>query len=99
MDITQLQSQIEGLRKELNDLRDSSSFPYDIEYAIRLRLAANLIGTTSAGLTGILYGNGASALTALAPLSGTKIYYVADSSGGSVTRKLTFSTGVLISET
>lgn len=32
-------------------------------------------------------------------ISGTKIYYVADSSGGAVTRKLTFVNGVLISET
>ena len=33
------------------------------------------------------------------PLSGTKIYYVADSSGGAVTRKLTFIDGILVSET
>lgn len=33
------------------------------------------------------------------PLAGTKVYYVADSSGGAVTRKLTFQDGVLISET
>lgn len=33
------------------------------------------------------------------PLAGTKIYYVSDSSGGAVNRKLTFSNGILISET
>ena len=33
------------------------------------------------------------------PLAGTKIYYVADSSGGAVTRKLTFTNGILTSET
>jgi len=33
------------------------------------------------------------------PLSGTKVYYVADSSGGAVTRKLTFINGILVSET
>ena len=33
------------------------------------------------------------------PLAGTKTYYVADSSGGAVTRKLTFVDGVLTSET
>lgn len=32
-------------------------------------------------------------------LAGTKIYYVADSSGGAVTRKLTFLNGILVSET
>lgn len=35
---------------------------------------------------------------ALAGLSGTKVYYVSDSSGGAVTRKLTFQDGILISE-
>jgi hypothetical protein len=32
-------------------------------------------------------------------LAGTKIYYVANSGGGAVTRKLTFLNGILISET
>lgn len=33
------------------------------------------------------------------PLAGTKVYYVSDSSGGAVTRKLTFIDGILVSET
>ena len=33
------------------------------------------------------------------PLAGTKVYYVADSSGGAVTRKLTFVDGILTAET
>ncbi len=33
------------------------------------------------------------------PLGGTKVYYVADSSGGAVTRKLTFTDGILTAET
>ena len=33
------------------------------------------------------------------PLSGTKVYYVADTSGGATTRKLTFVNGILTSET
>ena len=32
------------------------------------------------------------------PLSGTKVYYVADTSGGAVTRKLTFINGILTAE-
>jgi len=36
---------------------------------------------------------------ALQGLSGTKTYYVADSSGGATTRKLTFTNGILTSET
>jgi len=34
-----------------------------------------------------------------AGLAGTKVYYVADSSGGAVTRKLTFVDGILTAET
>jgi hypothetical protein len=33
------------------------------------------------------------------PLTGTKVYFVADTSGGAVTRKLTFTDGILTSET
>ena len=33
------------------------------------------------------------------PLSGTKVYYVSDASGGTVNRKLTFINGILTSET
>lgn len=33
------------------------------------------------------------------PLAGAKVYYVSDTSGGAVTRKLTFTDGVLTSET
>lgn len=34
-----------------------------------------------------------------APLAGTKVYYVADSSEGAATRKLTFVDGILTAET
>ena len=33
------------------------------------------------------------------PLAGTKVYYVSDTSGGATTRKLTFTNGILTSET
>lgn len=39
------------------------------------------------------------AINGATPLAGTKVYYVADSSGGAVTRKLTFTNGILTSET
>lgn len=55
--------------------------------------------TLIAGITGILYGNGSSPVTSITPLAGTKVYYVSDSSGGAVNRKLTFQDGILISET
>jgi hypothetical protein len=38
-------------------------------------------------------------ITNLNGLSGTKVYYVADSSGGATTRKLTFTNGILTAET
>lgn len=56
-------------------------------------------GTGANTLTGILKGNAAGAFTAIAPLAGTKIYWVSDTSGGVVNRKLTFTDGVLTAET
>lgn len=38
-------------------------------------------------------------INGIAALAGTKVYYVADTSGGAVTRKLTFTDGILTSET
>ena len=37
--------------------------------------------------------------TLLTGLAGTKVYYVSDTSGGAVTRKLTFTNGILTKET
>lgn len=54
---------------------------------------------SAANITGIVKANGASIPTAIVPLAGTKVYYVSDSSGGAVTRKLTFTDGVLTAET
>ncbi len=56
-------------------------------------------GTGVNTITGIVKGNGAGAFTAVVPLAGTKVYYVSDSSGGAVTRKLTFTDGILTAET
>lgn len=102
------QAQIDALKKELEALKSSFTFPRSIEVAIRERigldsvngtLTVSLGGTGASTLTGILLGNGTSAITAIVPLSGTKVYYVSDTSGGAVTRKLTFTNGVLTSET
>lgn len=56
-------------------------------------------GTGANSLTGIIKGNGAGAMTAVVPLAGTKVYFVSDTSGGAVNRKLTFVDGILTSET
>ena len=55
-------------------------------------------GTGVNTLTGIVKGNGAGIMTAVTPLAGTKVYYVSDSSGGTVNRKLTFTDGILTAE-
>lgn len=70
------------------------------------------IGPTNEGQNGLIYMDSAGALfwrnkagastkiflNASTPLSGTKTYYVSDSSGGAVDRKLTFINGILTSE-
>lgn len=61
-------------------------------------IAVSSGGTGVGTLTGIVKGNGTSAFSAITPLAGTKQYYVADSSGGAVTRRLTFTDGILTSE-
>lgn len=55
-------------------------------------------GTGVNTLTGIAKGNGAGIFTAIVPLAGTKTYWVSDTSGGAVNRKLTFTDGILTAE-
>jgi len=88
-----LQKQINELKAILEALNSANSIPLKIDQAL---VGRGFIKTIK--LTGILKANGNSPLTAITPLSGTKIYYVADSSGGSTTRKLTFVNGVLTAE-
>lgn len=88
-------------------LKSSNTIPAEVRQAFidafiatsALALSVASGGTGAVTLTGILLGNGTSAITGISQLSGTKVYYVSDSSGGAVNRKLTFSNGVLISET
>lgn len=102
-----LEKRIEELEAWKKSLEDANTIPLNIDQAFRARFNdSGLIalpvangGTGATTLTGILKGNGTSAITAIVPLSGAKVYYVADSSGGAVTRKLTFTNGVLTSET
>lgn len=51
--------------------------------------------TLIAGVTGILKGNGANPVTAIAGVSGT--FFVANSSGGSPTHLVTVTNGVIVS--
>lgn len=60
-------------------------------------------GLTGVGIPGYNGEDGDEAqpfcLSGVAPLPGTKVYFVSDTSGGAVTRKLTFYNGLLVSET
>jgi hypothetical protein len=77
--------------------------------AVGVNLAGSFVPTSVIGvlyggtgvqtITGIIKGNGTSAFTSITPLAGTYVYYVSDSSGGAVNRKLTFVDGILTSQT
>lgn len=69
--------------------------------AISGQIAVPQGGTGVNSLTSgaVLVGAGAGAVTTITGLSGTKIYWVSDTSGGAVNRKLTFTNGVLTAET
>lgn len=88
--------------KEIVDsLMSSATLPYDFDSAIRDRFNLNIVVSLASALTGLSgilkVDNGV--FTTITPLSGTKVYYVSDSSGGLVNRKLTFTNGVLTSQT
>jgi len=92
-------NEIELLKREIEDLKRwkasmeaSHSLPLNVDQAISGRGFLKVITAT-----GILKATGG-LLSGISPLSGTKVYYVADISGGTVNRKLTFSDGILISE-
>lgn len=63
--------------------------------------AGNVTGPASStnGFPALWDGTAGQLLKNSAPLAGTKVYYVSDTSGGAVTRKLTFTNGLLTAET
>lgn|SRR3990167_4277638 len=106
-ELQQLKRELEELKAWKRNFELGHSIPLNIDQALVGRgfrkftggLTVSDGGTGATTLTGILRGNGTSAITAVTPLSGVQSYYVADSSGGVVTRKLTFTDGVLTSQT
>lgn len=56
---------------------------------VYVRTGASLISSITTGLV----------VDGVQPLAGTKVYYVSDSNGGAVNRKLTFIAGILTAET
>lgn len=91
---------LQEIKERLDELSIATGIPDDVESAFRFRLGltGNVGLNTLLALTGVLYGDGNGGFTATSPLSGTHAYYVSDSSGGAVTRKLTFTDGVLTSQ-
>lgn len=57
------------------------------------------VGSGILDIAGTLQTDGYKAVDGTAALAGTKTYYVSDSSGGAVNRKLTFKDGLLVAET
>lgn len=109
-----LEEELEDIKNWKKLLEAAHSIPLNIDQAFKSRFIVPLQtsfssfdgvltvpqgGTGATTLTGILLGVGTSTITAVVPLSGSKVYYVSDTSGGPVTRKLTFTSGVLTSET
>lgn len=97
---------------DLAGLRYASGDTY-LDYGGTLRLRSGLSGTERANLTaagaltlGALtsgkypkISTGGLIIDGPTPLAGTKVYYVSDTSGGAVNRKLTFTDGILTAET
>ena len=100
-DYETLKRELEELKVWKSNMERSSSIPLNIDQAFRERflsgssavLGVDEGGTGAATLTGVLIGNGTSPFTT--QVGQTIIVYVADSSGGVVNRKLTFTSGVL----
>ena len=101
----QLELRIKKLEDFILNLQASSKIPLAVHQAFTERFfggsdiaAVSEGGTGASTLTGILKGNGTSAVTAIVPLSGTKSYWVSDTLTGPITRNLTFTNGVLTAE-
>lgn len=106
-EIEDLKRRIAELEKTIADMQFSSSIPLNFEQAMLgrgfIKTGSTTVftvpqgGTGATTLTGILKGNGTTAITAIAPLSGANTYYAAPSSGGSPTVGLNFNNGILVS--
>lgn len=102
-----LLKRVEKIEAWMKSLEDASLIPLNVDLAFRARFSDSALvalpvpsgGTGATSLSGVLKGNGASPITGISNLTGSKVYYVSDSSGGAVTRKLTFTDGVLTNET
>lgn len=83
--ILQLFKKVAELDSYIKSQQSSTTIPLALDQALQGR---GFIKNTSLS----------SLFSTVSPLLGTKTYYVSDSSGGTVNRKLTFKNGILISE-
>jgi hypothetical protein len=75
---------------------DDASITYD---GTNMLINPKVVGTGILDIAGRLQTDGYNAVDGTSALAGTKVYYVSDTSGGAVNRKLTFKDGLLVSET
>lgn len=96
--------QFEELLAWKKQMESSALFPLYVDQAIAgrgfIKASINPLGVSGGGtgagtLTGILKGNGTAAVTAIVPISGSGTFYVAASSGGAVTKKVDYNSGVI----
>lgn len=102
-----LEKRIAELEDKLSKYEAATTIPFNVEAAFKRRLrvdsvfsALDAVGDFMLAITagiGLISYTG-SAFQFQNFLSGTKTYYVSDTSGGAVTRKLTFTNGVLTAE-
>jgi hypothetical protein len=75
---------------------EDASITYD---GTNMVIDPKVVGTGILDISGRLQTDGYNAVDGTAGLAGTKVYYVSDTSGGAVNRKLTFKDGLLVAET
>lgn len=107
-EIDQIKKELAELKAWKRSLEASHSIPLNIDQAFRKRFIGDLQeaidilavangGTGAATLTGILKGNGTSAITAISQLSGNNTFWAANTSGGATTKGINITDGVVVS--
>ena len=100
-----MQKQLTAVINFMNGLKNFSTIDKEVDASFRGRFNLDKVEENAAvilelqGLDGIISSDGDGNFSATQPLSGTRVYYVSDSNGGIINRKLTFTDGILTSQT